>query len=79
MGCEEGHGRHEHRLGVLIVRLDNHLLRVSDGFNLKERGLLWRQRDKLIGSKCAIELRKDSSSDDIKYATYINLIKNERN
>lgn len=79
VGCEEGHGRHEHRLGVLIVRLDNHLLRVSDGFNLKERGLIWRQRDKLIGSKCAIELRKDSSSDDIKYATFIKLIKNERN
>lgn len=41
IGLKEGIGKHEGRLGALLVNYKNHVVAVGSGFNDQERELLW--------------------------------------
>ena len=78
VGCEEGSGRLEGRLGALVLDFKGNEVRVGSGFTDKERFWLWRQRESLIGTLCEVKYKeiskdKDTGAESLQFPVFVTL------
>ena len=78
IGCEEGSGRLEGRLGALVVDFKGNEVRVGSGFTDAERFWMWKRRDDLIGTFCEVkykEISKDKTTgaESLQFPVFVTL------
>ena len=84
IGCEEGSGRLEGRLGALVLDFKGNEVRVGSGFTDEERFWFWKRRESLLGTLCEVKYKeisqdKNTGSESLQFPVFVTLItdKNE--
>lgn len=78
IGCEEGSGRLEGRLGALVLDFKGNEVRVGSGFTDEERFWFWRRKDNLLGSLCEVKYKeisqdKNTGAESLQFPVFVTL------
>lgn len=72
VGFEEGNGKYEGQLGVIVCRLPNgDTVRVGSGFKDEERAALWQKRDDLVGQIAEVKYQEKTRDGSLRFPIFI--------
>lgn len=69
IGFKEGMGRHEGRLGAVLVSYKGHTVAVGSGFTDEDREAIWKTQDQLLAQEVYLKVRYFEESHNAKGET----------
>lgn len=78
IGCEEGSGRLQNRLGAFVLDFKGNEVRVGSGFTDEERVYFWQHRDEIIGRLCEVKYKeisqdKNTGAESLQFPVFVTL------